>query len=170
MDPAMRAIEELIDRGDYEAARAALDEALAASPDAPLWLLAFHVRALLEDFDGATVAMRRLVDLEADLASPMEVLRLCVEADRISAARLVDPVMAGKRVAVRPPPVFCLSYARAAVMRAQGDHEEVKRALEAGRAEVPAVSGRLIRAGGEEIRFTDITDEDDISGPFFPCF
>lgn len=166
----MRAIEELFEKGDFNAAGAAIDEVLAGSPEGPHWLFAFQIRARVADFDGAAVAARRLVAIEPDLAEAMEHMRLCVESERIIAARRSDPVIAGKRAALRPPPNFCLPYVKAAVMRAQGDNDEARRALDEGRADALRSPGSLTRKSGATLRFTDIVDADELTGPILPFF
>lgn len=167
----MKAIEERIDRGDFEGAIAASETMLGGPLDGPgLLLLLFHARVRLDDFDGALVAMKRLVELDAELADPMNELRLCLESERLRAARLVDPAIAGKRHALRPPPSFCLPYVKAAVLRASGSHAEVRAAIDEGRADVPASPGVVTTTRGSTLRFSNIADADELTGPLLPCF
>jgi len=166
----MNRIEAMIASGDYEGALPELDEAIAGSSDPSNLLLAVLARARMDDFDGAIERIRPLIEADPDLAGPMEELRLCAEAARTCVERRTDPGIAGKRAAVRPPPMFCLPYVKAAVMRAQGNHEEAKKALLEGRAEVRAVSGVLTRVSGESARFLNLVDSDDLTGPILPCF
>ena len=115
-------IESLIREGDYGAALAALERSALAEADPSILLVIFSLRVRLMDFEGALAALSRVLELDPAASEVVAELRLCAEAEKIAAARLTDAVIAGKRVAVRPPPPLCLPFVKAAVLRAGGDH------------------------------------------------
>jgi protein involved in temperature-dependent protein secretion len=163
-------LERLIREGHYEEARAAIESSAIAGADPSLLLVLFSLRVRLLDFEGARAALARILELDPGASEVVSELRLCAEAEAIAEARLGDAALAGKRVAIRPPPPFCLPFVKAAVMRAGGDHAEAARAIEEGRAEAPALSGEIVWTSGRRERFVDITDADDVTGPILPAY
>ncbi len=53
----MAQFEQHLAKGDFQAALQLIDAELSSAPSADRWLMAFNVRARLEDFDGALRAL-----------------------------------------------------------------------------------------------------------------
>ncbi|MDY7232968.1 type VI secretion system accessory protein TagJ [Hyalangium rubrum] len=164
-------VEQLIQKGDFVGALRALEAELQAQPAPEKYLLVFNLRTRLEDYDGALAALEQVVRLMPDFAEGAGFLRDCAEAERLRTLRGKDAALAGARKMLggMPPPAS-MRLAQAAVFHAQGRYAEAARTLTEAKEAGPAVSGTLTRTNGAVVRFTDLTDSDELTGRHLPCF
>lgn len=164
-------IEQHIEQGEFEQALALLVQATSGpSPDPGQLLMIFNMEVRLQRFAAAEATMRRLCAAAPQVAPVMERYRVAAQAEAAATARLTDPALAGKRKAMGMPPPYALAYVKAAVHHAQRDHAGVVAALAEAKTYTPAASGMLTWVSGKTVRFTDLIDSDDLTGPNLPFY
>ncbi|MCP3064963.1 hypothetical protein LXT21_39940 [Myxococcus sp. K38C18041901] len=166
----MAQIEQLLAKGDFQAALQLIDAELSSAPSADRWLMAFNVRVRLEDFDGALRALDALLKLDPGISDGVTFLRHCADLERLHSLRRKDAALANERGALQAPQPFSRAYLQAAISHAKGEFPDAARALEEGRRTAPKAPGTLTRTNGAHVRFTDVFDSDDLTGPHLPCF
>ncbi|WP_426731580.1 type VI secretion system accessory protein TagJ [Myxococcus faecalis] len=166
----MAQIEQHLAKGDFQAALQLIDAELSSAPSADRWLMAFNVRVRLEDFDGALRALDALVKLDPDVSDGVTFLGHCANLERLHSLRRKDPALAKERGALQAPQPFSRAYLQAAVSHAKGDFSDAARVLKDIASAAPKVPGTLTRTNGARVRFTDMIDSDDLTGPHLPCF
>ncbi|MBZ4399367.1 type VI secretion system accessory protein TagJ [Myxococcus faecalis] len=166
----MAQIEQHLAKGDFQAALQLIDAELSSAPSADRWLMAFNVRVRLEDFDGALRALDALVKLDPDVSDGVTFLGHCANLERLHSLRRKDPTLANERGALQAPQPFSRAYLQAAVSHAKGDFSDAARVLKDIAGAAPKVPGTLTRTNGARVRFTDMIDSDDLTGPHLPCF
>ena len=163
--PVQELVGEAMQRGELGQAIALLDEALAKEKDKTLLFMAFELKALVEDFEGALGAIDLLlVAIDAPARPALEELRRCAVGDLQRSLVRTEPMIAGKRAATASPPPWQLAYVQAAVAHAGREYGKAAAAIDDGRAAVRPAPGTLHFAKGS-LRFKDIHDADDLIGP-----
>lgn len=166
----MKPIEQHLAEGDFREALQLLEAELSLAPSTPRWLMAFNVRVRLEDYAGAQRALEELEKLDPGVSDAVTFLHHCAGLERLHSLRRKDAELARERGALREPRPFSRSYLKAAVHHATGGFSEAALALEEGARLAPRVSGTLTRTTGVRVRFSDLTDTDELTGPHLPCF
>ncbi|MGC4116235.1 MAG: type VI secretion system accessory protein TagJ [Myxococcales bacterium] len=133
---------------------------------AKLFML-FQLRAVLEEFDAAAAALDEIRRLQPHAAPLLDDLGQCLAADRQRSGRRKDPGLAESRRGLGAPPPFQLALVKASVLYARGDFAGAAQAVAEARTLAPKVSGTLTPRSGEQTRFLDLTDSDDLLGPVF---
>lgn len=162
-------VEQSIEQGDFVGALSLLEAQLRVAPAPGKHFLAFELKALLEDFEGAEAQLAELEQLEPDSAGAVVEFRKCLEAASMRATRRVDPEQAGRRAAFTPPPPHSHRYVEAATLHARRDHAAAAQVLADARERTPPLAGSLIFRDGPAMEFLDITDSDDLTGPHLEC-
>lgn len=166
----MKQIEQHLAEGDFLEALRLIEAELARTPSAERLLMSFNVRVRLEDYDGAQRALEEMEKLDPGVADGVTFLHHCAELERLHSLRRKDAELAKERGALKEPQPFSRSYLQAAVRHATGEFSEAARALEEGARSAPKVPGTLTRTNGTRVRFSDLTDSDELTGPHLPCF
>jgi protein involved in temperature-dependent protein secretion len=163
--------EQLIDQGDYKSALDVLRQATSGPRAEPPQLLArFSMEVRLQEFDAAESTMQRLCAAAPEAAPVMSQLGLAARAERLAIQRLSDPALATKRATAGLPPPHAIALVKVALAHAQRDTAGAMAALTEVRAMTPATSGTVVRKNGASLRFTNITDTDDLTGASVPCY
>lgn len=157
--------DEAMQKGELLAAVGEVERDLQAGRVPAKLFILFQLKAVLEDFAGARLALDEIRRLQPSTAPLLDDLGCCLEADRQRASRRRDPEAAGKRVNIGTPPKFQLSLVKAGVHFAQGDKSGAASAARDAREQAPRVPGILTPRSGERIRFRDLSDSDDLVGP-----
>jgi protein involved in temperature-dependent protein secretion len=171
VEVAPMSADQLIEQGDYKGALDELRQATSNPQADPAQLLSrFSMEVRLQEFDAAENTMKRLCAAAPDAASVMSQLGLAARAERLAIQRQSDAALAGKRATVGIPPPHAIALVKLAIAHAQHDQATAKAALEEVRAMTPATSGTIVRKNGATLRFTKITDTDDLTGASLPCY
>lgn len=163
--------DQLIEQGDFEGALALLRQSTSgAQAEPPALLSQFSMEIRLQEFDAAEKTMQRLIAAAPETAVVMNQLAAAGRAERIAVTRLSDATLAGKRSTVGIPPPYAVALVKAAVLHAQGDHSGAKAAIAEAKGITPATSGTAVQKRGSTIRFTSITDTDELTGATLPVY
>ena len=163
--------DQLIEQGDFEGALDVLRQATSGpGADPPQLLSRFSMELRLQQFDAAESTMQRLCAAAPEAAPVMSELGKTARAERMAIERLSDPALATKRATVGMPPPHAVALVKMALAHAQRDTEAAKAALAEVRSMTPATSGTLVRKNGATVRFTNIVDSDDLTGPTLPVY
>lgn len=166
----MKQVEQHIAEGGFQEALQLLEAELSRAPSGNRLLMAFNVRVRLEDYEGALRALDEMVKLEPGVSEAATFLEHCARLERLHSLRRKDAGLASERGALQEPQPFSRAYLQAAVFHAKGEYSDAARALAEGTGSAPRVSGTLTRTNGARVRFSDLTDTDDLTGPHLPCF
>ncbi|NTX58093.1 type VI secretion system accessory protein TagJ [Myxococcus sp. CA039A] len=166
----MKQIEQHLAEGSFQEALRLIEAEVSKAPSGERLLMAFNVRVRLEDYDGALRALEDLEKLEPEVSEAVTFLHHCAELERLHSLRRKDAERAKERGALQAPQPFSRAYLQAAVSHAKGEFSDAARALEEGARSAPKTSGMLTRTNGVRVRFSDLTDSDELTGPHLPCF
>lgn len=168
----METAEQLMERGDFVEALRVLDgERRRGDLPAHRYMMLFNLRTRLEEYPGALAALRDVVRVDPKYAEVIHPIVECALAEQLRTARKTDAALAGKwSTAGIPFPPSSRGFMQAAVLHAQSRHAEAAQVLAEAVKAAPAVPGTLVSTSGAEMRFSDLTDTDDLTGPHLSCF
>lgn len=159
-------IDEALAKGDFTSALRQIEaDPSSASNPAALFMI-FEIKALLEDFPGSKAALEKTALLDPGLQGYVHAMRACLESSRICSLRRTSLETAANRTWLRKPPPSILRHAAAALAFAKGDLDEADSLLAEVKREAPKVGG-VLTTSGDAIRFMDLWDSDDLTGPAF---
>jgi protein involved in temperature-dependent protein secretion len=163
--------DQLIEQGDFEGALEVLRQSTSGARAEPAALLSqFSMEVRLQQFDAAETTIQRLCAVAPETAEVMKHFAATARAERIAIQRLSDPTLAGKRSAPGLPPPYSLALVKASLLHAQGDHVGAKAAIAEANGLTPPISGTVVQKNGSTIRFTKITDTDDLTSATLPVY
>lgn len=163
--------DELVEQGDFKGALEVLRQSTSGPKVEPADLLSrFSMEVRLQQFDAAESTMQRLCAAAPEAAPVMSLLGQAARAERMATQRLSDATLATKRATVGMPPPHSVALVKMVLAHAQGDSAAAKAALAEVRTMTPATSGTAVRKNGAIVKFTNIVDSDDLTGPTLPVY